>query len=152
MMTRFKQRLHLVLLIIAIKFSQTSGYTAGPMPSNNRRSRDTRGTPTKPGKESRTAQQMLKTLGPEQERRIKTKLSQSVLASCDTLPSFPAAHGILSPATVLRMHEMTSGGHGNQAVSMFLDSYRRNGPMSCLEMLSDPSVLPHLTKAMRDIA
>jgi hypothetical protein len=24
--------------------------------------------------------------------------------------------------------------------------------MSCLEMLSDPDVLPHLTKAMRDIA
>ena len=153
MMTRFcKQRLYLVL-IIATMLSQTFGYTASPMPSNNRRSTaDTRRTPTKPGKESRTAQKMLKTFGPEQERRIRTKLSQSVLASCDTLPSFPTAHGILSPETVSRMNEMSSGGYGNEAVSMFLDSYRRNGPMSCLEMLSDPNVLRHLTKAMRDIA
>jgi hypothetical protein len=99
-----------------------------------------------------TAQNMLKTVGAEQERGSCWKLSHSVLASCDTLPSFPTAHGILSPETVSRMNEMTSGGHGNEAVSMFLESYRRNGPMSCLEMLSDPEVLPHLTKAMRDIA
>ncbi len=98
------------------------------------------------------AQKMLKTVGAEQERGSNWRLSNSVLASCDTLPSFPTAHGILSPETVSRMNEMTNGGRGNEAVSTFLKTYRQNGPMSCLEMLSDPDILPHLTKAMRDIA
>jgi hypothetical protein len=98
------------------------------------------------------AQKMLKTVGAEQERGSKWRLSNSVLASCDTLPSFPTAHGILSPETVSRMDELTNGGRGNEAVSTFLKTYRQNGPMSCLAMLSDPEILPHLTKAMRDIA
>ena len=46
---------------------------------------------------------------------------------------------------------MTQGGHGNEAVALFLETYRRHGPMSCLSMLSDPKVLPHLTEAMRDL-
>jgi hypothetical protein len=62
-----------------------------------------------------------------------------------------AAHGILSPETVRRMDEITMGGNGNEAVRLFLQTYRQRGPMSCLEMLSDPDVLPHLTQAMRDI-
>lgn len=98
------------------------------------------------------AQKMLKTVGAEQERGNKWRLSNSVLASCDTLPSFPTAHGILSPETVSRMDELTNGGRGNEAVSTFLKTYRQNGPMSCLPMLSDPDILPHLTQAMRDIA
>jgi hypothetical protein len=147
-------RCYLVLSLVALATKLTSGYTAGPMPSNNRR-RDARmppSTPTSQPPPPMTAQNMLKTVGAEQERGSCWKLSHSVLASCDTLPSFPTAHGILSPETVSRMDETTSGGHGNEAVSMFLETYRRNGPMSCLEMLSDPDVLPHLTKAMRDIA
>jgi hypothetical protein len=80
------------------------------------------------------------------------QLSNSVLASCDTLPSFPTAHGILSPETVSRMDHATRGGMDNDAVSTFLKTYRKNGPMSCLGMLSDPDILPHLTQAMRDIA
>eukprot|EP00529_Nitzschia_sp_RCC80_P033016 CAMPEP_0113462388 /NCGR_PEP_ID=MMETSP0014_2-20120614/12062_1 /TAXON_ID=2857 /ORGANISM="Nitzschia sp." /LENGTH=138 /DNA_ID=CAMNT_0000354241 /DNA_START=169 /DNA_END=585 /DNA_ORIENTATION=+ /assembly_acc=CAM_ASM_000159 len=93
------------------------------------------------------------------------QLSQSVDASADNTfgttaasrrrrssSSTPrAAHGILSPETVARMDEMTAGGASNEAVRDFLRTYRRQGPMSCLEMLSDPDVLPHLTKAMRDI-
>ena len=89
--------------------------------------------------------------GTELETGSSMRLSRSVLASCNTLPSFQTAHGILSPETVLRMDEMTGGGHGNPTVTKFLSTYRRKGPMSCLEMLSDPEVLPHLTKAMRDV-
>jgi len=66
--------------------------------------------------------------------------------------SFPhAAHGMLSPEIVNRMDENTIHGRSNPAVNKFLHTYRRKGPMSCLEMLSDPEVLPHLTQAMRDI-
>jgi hypothetical protein len=70
------------------------------------------------------------------------------------LPPSPlphAAHGMLSPEIVSRMDENTINGRSNPAVDNFLRTYRRKGPMSCLEMLSDPEVLPHLTQAMRDI-
>lgn len=63
-----------------------------------------------------------------------------------------AAHGILSPEIVARMDENTINRRSNPAVERFLHTYRRKGPMSCLEMLSDPEVLPHLTQAMRDVA
>jgi len=79
------------------------------------------------------------------------KLSNSVLASCDTLPSFPTAHGLLSPETVMRLDE-THGSTKSEALRNFLDTYTRKGPLSCLPMLSDPDVLPYLTEAMRDIA
>lgn len=62
-----------------------------------------------------------------------------------------AAHGMLSPETVARMDENTANGKSNPAVVDFLRRYRKKGPMSCLEMLSDPDILPHLTQAMRDI-
>ena len=89
----------------------------------------------------------------QQKQRYNTKLSHSVLADCDTLPSFPTAHGLLSPETVMRMEEMVEleEGASSAAVGQFLRRYRRSGPMSCLSMLSDPDVLPHLTKAMRDV-
>lgn len=70
------------------------------------------------------------------------------------LPPSPlphAAHGMLSPEIVARMDENIINGRSNPAVDEFLRTYRRKGPMSCLEMLSDPEVLPHLTQAMRDI-
>ena len=89
------------------------------------------------------------------ERSSKTKLSGSVLASCDTLPSFRTAHGLLSPETVMRLESMRSSSprnNKNQALSTFLHTYRTHGPLSCVPMLSDPDVLPHLTLAMRDIA
>ena len=102
------------------------------------------------------AQNMLKNPGNprvnEPARKSPFKLSNSVLASCDTLPSFPTAHGILSPETVMRMEELTAGGHRSEALKCFLKTYRNDGPLSCLPMLSDPDVLPKLTEAMRDIA
>mmetsp|Transcript_26810 Transcript_26810/g.30473 ORF Transcript_26810/g.30473 Transcript_26810/m.30473 type:complete len:136 (+) Transcript_26810:155-562(+) len=73
-------------------------------------------------------------------------------AAASSSPLPPAAHGILSPEIVSRMDENTANGRSNAAVDEFLQTYRRKGPMSCLEMLSDPEVLPHLTQAMRDIA
>eukprot|EP00339_Tiarina_fusa_P028738 CAMPEP_0117008090 /NCGR_PEP_ID=MMETSP0472-20121206/7732_1 /TAXON_ID=693140 ORGANISM="Tiarina fusus, Strain LIS" /NCGR_SAMPLE_ID=MMETSP0472 /ASSEMBLY_ACC=CAM_ASM_000603 /LENGTH=128 /DNA_ID=CAMNT_0004710035 /DNA_START=70 /DNA_END=456 /DNA_ORIENTATION=+ len=77
-------------------------------------------------------------------------LSSSVLASCDTLPSFPTAHGLLCPETVQRMAR--TAGPNDKVVARFLDRYHRYGPMSCIELLSDPDVLPHLTSALRSIA
>lgn len=79
-------------------------------------------------------------------------LSNSVLSSSDTLPAFPTAHGLLSPETVMRMDIMTSNnGSRDKALDMFLDTYKKKGPMACLPMLSDENVLPRLTEAMRDI-
>ena len=50
----------------------------------------------------------------------------------------------------MRMEELASGG-SSEAVHSFLKLYRREGPLACLHMLSDPDVLPHLTEAMRDV-
>ena len=72
-----------------------------------------------------------------------------------TLPSFRTANGLLSPQTVYRMKQsiMRNGGVvDNESIATFLETYERDGPMSCLSMLSDSNVLPHLTKAMRDLA
>jgi hypothetical protein len=91
----------------------------------------------------------------QNQRSSKTKLSHSVLASCDTLPSFRTAHGLLSPETVMRLEAMRSTAtvrNSNEALSTFLRTYRQHGPLSCVPMLSDPDVLPHLTLAMREIA
>lgn len=57
------------------------------------------------------------------------------------------AHGILCPETVIKMKTFTS----NRAVEAFLDRYHKHGPMSCMELLSDPEILPHLTAAMRNL-
>jgi len=164
---RLRLRLRLVataaLCVVAMAAAAVAAYTPPNTNSGGGRSsqgaRPSRWTmympPSSPTSQTppMIAQNMLKTVGAEQERGSGWRLSNSVLASCDTLPSFPTAPGILSPETVSRMDEMTSGGHyANEAVATFLKTYRQHGPMSCLEMLSDPDVLPHLTKAMRDIA
>ena len=78
-------------------------------------------------------------------------MSASVLAPSDILPAFHTAHGLLSPEVVRRigdMHDLDLG----SPLHKFLMTYKRHGPMSCLPMLSDPCVLPVLTKAMREIA
>lgn len=89
-------------------------------------------------------------------------MSDSVLATRDTLPSFRTAHGLLCPEIVTRIADRAAaasdddGGAGGLVLDgplhRFLKTYRRLGPMACLPMLSDPSVLPELTKAMREIA
>lgn len=102
-----------------------------------------------------TSQKMLKNPGnpsTESPRKKSLKLSNSVLASCDTLPSFQTAHGLLSPEIVMRLEDHSSEGRRSDALNIFLETYRQNGPLSCLPMLSDPEILPHLTQAMRDIA
>lgn len=76
-------------------------------------------------------------------------MSSSVLSPKDTLPSFHTAHGLLSPEVFMRIAD-TYPEEGS-SVHKFLTVYRRKGPMACLGMLSDPVVLPELTKAMREI-
>lgn len=86
-------------------------------------------------------------------KSIRPKMSNSVLAAKDTLPCFPTAHGLLSPEIVQRMDDMTAAAKSRSApLESFLDTYRKDGPMACLPMLSDPCILPKLTEAMRDIA
>jgi hypothetical protein len=91
---------------------------------------------------------------PPNSRKINPlQLSPSVISSCDDdigLPDFHTAHGLLSPETVLRL-ERSSTDHKSPALKKFLTTYRENGPMSCLCLLSDPDILPHLTTAMRDL-
>jgi len=50
------------------------------------------------------------------------------------------------------MEVMTNNKKGrDKALDTFLDTYKKEGPMACLPMLSDENVLPRLTEAMRDI-
>lgn len=78
-------------------------------------------------------------------------MSQSVLAESDTLPSFSTAHGLLSPEVVMRIAD-SNDLEMNGALHRFLKTYKSRGPMACLSMLSDPDVLPELTRAMRNVA
>lgn len=78
-------------------------------------------------------------------------MSASVLADSDTLPSFQTAHGLLSPEVVMRIADANDL-EADGALHKFLRTYKRRGPMACLPMLSDPEILPELTRAMRDIA
>lgn len=78
-------------------------------------------------------------------------MSDSILAEGDAPPSFSMAHGILSPAVVTRIADSNDLEEGG-ALHRFLKTYKRKGPMACLPMLSDPCILPELTKAMREIA
>ena len=62
------------------------------------------------------------------------------------------AHGLLCPETIHKMEHAMARGRSNSAVRVFLDRYHKLGPMSCMELLSDPEILPHLTSTMRDLA
>jgi len=57
--------------------------------------------------------------------------------------------GLLSPRTVKRL-DSTYDGSASSAVTSFLHTYKNDGPMACLPFLSDPIILPELTRAMRD--
>lgn len=128
-MSNLRLRLSLVALFLV---AMASAYTPVNSSNNGRfstgASRKNQWTMPPSSPTSQTApmiaQKMLKTVGTEQERGAGWRLSNSVLASCDTLPSFPTAHGILSPETVSRMDEMTSNGPKNEAVATFLKTYR----------------------------
>lgn len=85
-------------------------------------------------------------------RKKTIKFSHSKMSG-DPFSAVPVAHGMLSPAIVMRLEELTRmHRHHNPALDSFLDSYYTKGPMSCVPMLSDPDVLPHLTMAMRYVS
>lgn len=75
--------------------------------------------------------------------------AESSTIDSDTLPQFKTAHGLLSPKTVKKLEENY---HVNMSdeVGYFLKMYKEQGPMACVSVLSDPRVLPELTKAMRE--
>jgi len=90
---------------------------------------------------------------PKHSCRPDTRLpmGSAVLAESDVLPAFRAAHGLLSPEVVSRIADTNDLDLGGP-LHTFLKTYKRQGPMACLPLLSDPCVLPALTQAMRDIA
>ena len=153
-------RFHSVLLLTALLsvVFECGAYTINPKgggkrPSSKRWFTEPKGMTSYLPKSSPTSPTAPNSPSTRQDQRQgATTLSQSVLAGCDTLPSFPTAHGLLSPETVMLMERRTSHTQRSRELSLFLNTYRRHGPMSCLPMLSDPSVLPHLTEALRDIA
>lgn len=67
------------------------------------------------------------------------------------LSSRTTAHGLLSPEVVMRIMDSTSSSM-SPTMESFLDLYKSRGPMACLPLLSDTTVLPELTRAMREIA
>eukprot|EP00531_Pseudo-nitzschia_arenysensis_P019890 CAMPEP_0116156958 /NCGR_PEP_ID=MMETSP0329-20121206/23097_1 /TAXON_ID=697910 /ORGANISM="Pseudo-nitzschia arenysensis, Strain B593" /LENGTH=133 /DNA_ID=CAMNT_0003654051 /DNA_START=523 /DNA_END=924 /DNA_ORIENTATION=+ len=80
-------------------------------------------------------------------------VGESVMSSPGGARGMPGmAHGVLCPETVSKMELATRGGRSNRAVKAFLDRYHKCGPMSCMELLSDPEILHHLTNTMRDLA
>ena len=84
---------------------------------------------------------------------MSAALSDSVLSASDTLPSFRMAHGLLSPEVVMRMMDIHENdpSSSSPALGSFLKLYGTRGPMACLPLLSDLSVLPELTRAMKEI-
>jgi len=75
----------------------------------------------------------------------------SSFVSSDTIPSFRAAQGLLSPQTVLRLESrITKCGISSPGLRYFLKTYHTHGPMACLPILSNPDVLLELTRVMRD--
>jgi hypothetical protein len=86
-------------------------------------------------------------------RKKTIKFSHSKTSNTDSFSAIPVANGLLSPQIVMRLEELTRlRRHHNPALDSFLDSYYTKGPMSCVPMLSDPDVLPHLTMAMRYVS
>lgn len=86
-------------------------------------------------------------------RKETIKFSHSKMSQADGFSAVPVAHGMLSPQIVMRLQELTRlHRHRSPALDSFLDSYYTKGPMSCVPMLSDPDVLPHLTMAMRYVS
>jgi hypothetical protein len=149
-----KAQLLQILIVLSMLAAQSvTAWSPNQKPFGSRRNRQqvapsTKQTKVAP-KELLTTQKMLKSSSISTRRDSKMKLSNSVLASCDTLPSFPTAHGLLSPHTISRLEASIDN---NDTVEEFLRTYRHSGPLSCVQFLSDPMVLPHLTRAMREIA
>ena len=80
-----------------------------------------------------------------------TVRNKSVLARSDTLPNFSTAHGLLSPEVVMSIANNKSYIEIESPIHTFLQTYKSQGPFSCIFMLSDPKILSELTNAMRDV-
>ncbi len=92
-------------------------------------------------------------VGPLSKDEDSVLVGESVKSSPGGARGMPGmAHGVLCPETVSKMELATQGGRSNRAVKAFLDRYHKCGPMSCMELLSDPEILHHLTTTMRDLA
>jgi len=94
--------------------------------------------------------------GPVLDDEESGLVGESSLSSCSSKVVLETrcrglAHGILCPETVTKMETATQGGRNNRAVKAFLERYHKHGPMSCMELLSDPEILPHLTSTMRGL-
>ena len=72
----------------------------------------------------------------------------SVDNSTDNNSCIPTAHGLICPETIATIEKSANS---NPMVQKFVDTYHRFGPLACVDMLSDQEILPHLTKALRDI-
>jgi hypothetical protein len=82
---------------------------------------------------------------------MKAVAGTSSTMETNTLPQFKTAHGLLSPGYVRLLEENhVANGFESKEVDSFLSTYREQGPLACVPFLSDPVVLPALTKAMRD--
>jgi hypothetical protein len=161
-MMSFNNRINVIViaLVLTINFISIEAYTTSKDLRQLSRNTENRKIWNLPSP-SNQPQDKKKSSTSNDRRGSGWKLSQAAVNAVDTTFTAPRssrasssgalAHGLLSPETVARMDEITAGGHSNEAVRSFLQTYRRQGPMSCLEMLSDPEVLPHLTQAMRDI-
>mmetsp|Transcript_12099 Transcript_12099/g.26492 ORF Transcript_12099/g.26492 Transcript_12099/m.26492 type:complete len:211 (-) Transcript_12099:422-1054(-) len=65
----------------------------------------------------------------------------------------PISHGLLSPYTVSFIAHVCVNEAidcRSEGLNSFLETYHSAGPMACLHFLSDPHVLPILTKAMKE--
>ena len=152
--TMFQHQSLLRFSLIVVFLSITFGFQVGPLPVSSIRDLSQTRENSLSSRNSLTVHSLLKNdtsgesdNGPCNSHRCR--LSHSVLMSCDTLPEFPTAHGILCPETVKRMDQVTFHGKHDALVREFLDKYKLHGPMACLDMISDPKILPHLTQAMR---
>ena len=95
------------------------------------------------------------TVSPSQGQLLASTMAISTSSNYSILSSRTTAHGLLSPEVVMRIMDSTAAaGSSSMSPTMesFLDLYKSRGPMACLPLLSDMTVLPELTRAMREIA
>jgi len=91
---------------------------------------------------------------PQQQQMMTTSRSFQAAAAIDlddVMEPYYFQGGLLSPQTVQRLDDRARGERiNNSPLFFFLDTYKKYGPMACLPMLSDPQVLPHLTRALKE--
>ncbi|GMI28939.1 hypothetical protein TrCOL_g12313 [Triparma columacea] len=98
-----------------------------------------------PTNTKRVKSQISITSSPYSTKTLRVPLQQLNAPGC--------VPGLLSPATVAKLELSRLGFDESTAdcVNSFLRTYRSDGPLACLPYLSDPHVLPQLTKAMGSV-